>query len=175
VEVGFPPVLHSLEYQDPVPASGPIHTAGSEDSPFITPDGRTFLFFFTPDVRVPAERQLLDGARGIYISSEEDGIWSEPQRVILNDPGELSLDGCPFLQGETFWLCSARTGNFRGVDLWTAEYTEGEFNHWSEPDLIVSQFAAKPTLDEAGNLYFVHHYCQDGVMIEADVYMARRK
>jgi hypothetical protein len=46
---------------------------------------------------------------------------------------------------------------------------------WGQPELIVSQFAGEPTLDDAGNLYFVHHYYEDGVMIEADIYVAYRK
>ncbi len=44
-----------------------------------------------------------------------------------------------------------------------------------EPELIVSQFAGEPTLDDAGNLYFVHHYFEHGQMIEADIYVAYRK
>jgi hypothetical protein len=48
-------------------------------------------------------------------------------------------------------------------------------NAWSEPELIVSQFAGEPTLDDSGNLYFVHHYFENNVMIEADIYIARRK
>ena len=46
---------------------------------------------------------------------------------------------------------------------------------WGEPELIVSQFAAEPTLDDAGNLYFVHHFFEDGMMMEADIYVAYRK
>ena len=47
--------------------------------------------------------------------------------------------------------------------------------NWSEPEMIVSQFAGEPTLDDADNLYFVHHYYKAGVMIEADIYVAYRK
>ena len=63
----FKPVLHLDDWEDPVPMTGPINTAGAEDSPFITPDGNRF-FFFTPDVRVPAEKQLLDKVTGIWWS-----------------------------------------------------------------------------------------------------------
>ena len=31
----FPPILHSNEYEEPIPMSGSINTAGAEDSPFI--------------------------------------------------------------------------------------------------------------------------------------------
>jgi hypothetical protein len=59
-----PPVLLSDEFEDPLPVPGAVNTAGAEDSPFIPPDGGTLFFFFTPDVTVPVEKQLLDGATG---------------------------------------------------------------------------------------------------------------
>jgi len=41
---------------------------------------------------------------------------------------------------------------------------------------LVSQFAGEPTLDDAGNLYFVHHFfTREMEMIEADIYVARRR
>ncbi len=49
------PVLHSFLWEDPVILVGGINTAGAEDSPFVSPDGKSFYFFFTPDVTVPAE------------------------------------------------------------------------------------------------------------------------
>ncbi|MGA2821268.1 MAG: hypothetical protein ABSF61_11495 [Anaerolineales bacterium] len=40
----------------------------------------------------------------------------------------------------------------------------------------MSRFAGEPTLDDAGNLYFVHYFfSRDGKMIEADIYLALRK
>ena len=41
--------------------------------------------------------------------------------------------------------------------------------------MIVERFAGEPTLDARGNLYFVHHYFRDGVMLEADLYVAHRR
>ena len=64
------PVLHSDGWENPVPLGSPIDTAGGEDSPFITPDGNDFYFFFTPDVSVPAEKQLLDGVTGLWWSKK---------------------------------------------------------------------------------------------------------
>ena len=63
-----PPKSKSPDYADPVPLPAPVNTAGAEDSPFITPDGNTLYFFFTPDVRVPVEKQILDNVTGIYVS-----------------------------------------------------------------------------------------------------------
>lgn len=69
----FPPKLHSDEYEDPIPMLGPINTAGAEDSPFIPccSDIEEFYFFFTPDVKVPIEEQISDGATGIYYTKNK--------------------------------------------------------------------------------------------------------
>lgn len=269
-----PPILHSGEFHPPKPLSGGINTAGAEDSAFVTPDGTTMYFFFTPDVHVPPERQLLDGVTGIYVSRLEGATWSEAERVVLQDPGNLALDGAPFVLGEEMWFAAAREGNYRAVDMWTAHWKDSEWRHWQNagaqlnaeyqigemhltadgqamyfhadrpggkggydiwmttrsngewsepvnvvevnspetdgwpfitedgrelwftrihmgtpavfravlgptgweaPEMIVSQFAAEPTLDRRGNLYFVHHFFRDGQMLEADIYVARRK
>jgi hypothetical protein len=125
-----PPVLHSNEWLAPVPMPGPVNTAGAEDSPFITPNGRTFLFFFTPDAQIPPEKQLFDGATGIYMTEANGVGWAEPWRLLLQDPGKLSLDGCEFLLGEELWFCSAREGNSRDIDLWLADLHQGVPGNW---------------------------------------------
>ena len=266
-----PPVLHSADYHEPVPLPSAINTAGAEDSAFITPDGNTLYFFFTPDVRVPPERQILDGVTGIWVSHKVDGEWTKAERVWLQEPGKLALDGAVAIDGETMWFASAREG-FTGVNMFTADFVDGKWVNWTysgdrlmkefqigevhargnelyfhsdrpgtrgrydiwlttwdgttwtnpvnieavntaemdgfpfvssdgnelwftrtyrgtpailrsikvdgdwqEPELIVSQFAAEPTLDDAGNLYFVHHFFEHDQMIEADIYVAYRK
>jgi hypothetical protein len=45
----LPPILHSDEYEGPIPMPYPINTAGAEDSGFMMPDGKTFYVCFTPD------------------------------------------------------------------------------------------------------------------------------
>lgn len=269
-----PPILHSDEWEDPVPVGGLVNTAGAEDSPFINPDGNTLYFFFTPDVRLPAEQQLGDGVTGIYAANKINGLWEQPERNLLRDAGEVSLDGCEFIQADIMWFCSARLGNFNDIDFWTAnlvdglwtnwenageklnvEYEIGEMHitadgtqlyfhslrqgglgdvdiwvttwvndawsypenvtainsqetdgwpfvsqdgrelwflrwyqgtpaifrsllisgEWQEPELIISQFAGEPSLDEEGNIYFVHHFFEEGVMLEADIYVAYRR
>jgi len=266
-----PPILHSSEFLEPVPLGGPVNTAGAEDSPFILPDGNTLYFFFTPDVRVPPEKQLLDEVTGVWVSYKVGKNWSEPERVWLSKPGKLALDGAVCVQDTEMWFASAREG-YTGVNMFTAELVNGEWVNrrysgdllmkeyeigevhihgddlyfhssraggkggndiwvtsrssgswsvpvnveavnsehndglpfvssdghelwftrtymgtpavyrsfltdggWGEPELIVSQFAGEPTLDDAGNLYFVHHFFKDNVMLEADIYVAYRK
>ncbi len=270
----YPPILYSDEYDIPVSLGPGVNTAGAEDSPFIMPDGNTLYFFFTPDPNIPVEKQLMDGVTGVYVSHKVDGEWQPAERVILQDKGKLAMDGAVCIQGNTMWFASARMGNFRGVDIWTAELvsgiwqkwrnagpklnseyqigemhittdgneiyfhrassrsngdydiwvtrkTNGEWQapesiaavnteemegwpfitqdgselwflrtylgtpaifvsekvngQWSAPEMVISQFAGEPTLDNDGNIYFVHHYYKNSKMIEADIYVAMRK
>ncbi|MDY6867387.1 MAG: hypothetical protein SVT56_05715 [Chloroflexota bacterium] len=46
---------------------------------------------------------------------------------------------------------------------------------WSALELILSQFAGEPAVDSTRNIYFTHHFYEDGVMIEADIYVAYKK
>jgi Tol biopolymer transport system component len=266
-----PPILHSGLFEEPVPVPYPVSTSGAEDSPFVLPDGNTLYFFFTPDVRIPVEKQLLDDVTGVYVTHRTNGTWSVPERQWLQEPGKLSLDGAVCVQGDEIWFASAREG-YTGVNMFTAHWdgtgwTDYEYSGdrlmkdmkcgevhirgddlyfhsdraggeggydiwmtsrgggvwsdpvnlyqinspdmdgwpfissdgmemwftrtylgtpaiyrsvdadggWTAPELMFSQFAGEPTLDEQGNLYFVHHYYENNVMIEADIYVAYRK
>ena len=262
-----PPQVYSSDFESPIPLPGAVNTAGAEDSPFITLDGNTFYFFFTPDVNIPTEKQILDGVTGIYVSKKINSEWSKPERVILQDPGKPALDGCEFVSGDIMWFCSVREG-YTGVHWFTAEHKDGmwqnwelaDFNpaykvgelyftrdgselyfhsdrpggkgqldiwaskrvdgiwqepinvsavnttdsegwpalspdenelwfyrnysiwrskkvdgEWHEAELIVSPLAGEPSIDDAGNLYFVHHFFTNDKMIEADIYVAHKK
>lgn len=268
----YPPIMHSAEWSDPIPLPEPVNTAGAEDSPFVAPDGRLYVWF-TPSPAIPVEKQLLDGVTGIYVFSPTSSGWGPATRVVLQRPDEVALGGCTFAGVDQLWFCTARAGlegphwftadlvggtwtdwrlgedllpqdgpvgelhfsaNGRtllfhsdrpqgagGRDLWMAtrdatgswsasvnladvnsEADEGwpylspdgqelwftraylgspaifrsfrQGTGWSEPELIVERFAGEPTFDSQGNLYFTHHFFRDAVMIEADIYFARR-
>ena len=265
-----PPILYSDDYEEPVPVPYPISTAGGEDSSFVTPDGNTLYFFFTPAVDVPVEKQILDGATGIYVSHKVDGEWSEPERIMLQDPGKLSGDGCEFVQGNRMWFCSVREG-YTGIHWFTAEFKDGKWQNWqnadeelktfeyetgelhissdgnelyfhsfrpggkgemdiwvsrkvngewgepenveavnterndgwpalspdgnelwisrdygiwrskkvdgewTEPEKIVSPLAGEATIDSEGNVYFTHHFYENDIMLEADIYVIYKK
>ncbi len=71
-----------------------------------------------------------------------------------------------------------------GKELWFTRFYLGSTailrskkngDEWQTPELIISQFAGEPTVDNEGNIYFYHHFNKDGEMIEADIYIARRK
>lgn len=133
-EDAWPPVpANGLE--QPQPLSAPINTAGAEDSPFITFDGQMLYFFFTPDLRIPPEKQLLDGVTGIWQSRRAGDGWAEPERVKLSQPGELALDGCEFVLNDFMAFCSVRAGNKREVELYTARLRDGvwtDVKNWGE-------------------------------------------
>ena len=262
-----PPQVLSVDYEKPIPVPGAVNTPGAEDSPFITPDGDTLYFFFTPDVNIPAEKQILDQVTGIYVSKKVKGQWSDPERILLQDTGKLALDGCEFVQGDVMWFCSSREG-YVGVHWFTAEYKNGKWQDWRNADFdahykvgelhfttdgkglffaserpggkggldiwvsnkvngewqeplnlatvntkddegwpainpdgkelwfyrnyglwrsknvggewqmaeqIVSSLAGEPSVDNVGNVYFVHHFFKNDQMIEADIYVAYKK
>jgi hypothetical protein len=137
----LPPVLHHAGWLDPVPMPGPVNTAGSEDSPFITPDGTGFLFFFTPDSSIPAEQQLGDRVTGIYhtFRTSPAADWAPPVFLPLADPGEPALNGCPTLHGQTLWFCSARAGGFRPIDFYTADFSGNDASGWQNAGQDLNQ------------------------------------
>ncbi|MBN2044418.1 MAG: PD40 domain-containing protein [Anaerolineales bacterium] len=112
----------------------------------------------------------LPGAGGMDIWQTRlvDGEWQPPENLsAVNTPED---EGWPFLSED-------------GTELWFTRFYQGspavfrsvwQDRDWSAPELIVSSFAGEPTLDAAGNLYFTHHIIIDGVIREADIYLARR-
>jgi hypothetical protein len=124
----WPPTI-AAGWSKPVPLGPPVNTAGGEDSPFVTPDGNTLYFFFTPDVSIPAEKSILDGVTGIWMSRRSGEEWSEPERVLLAKPGQPALDGCEMVIGDRMYFCSARTGNTKPIEWYYATLQEGV---WSD-------------------------------------------
>jgi hypothetical protein len=109
------------------------------------------------------------GGLDIWVTTRNGYSWSDPVNIEAVNTG--SMDGYPFVSSDGNELWFTRTfmgspGIFRSV--------KGN-GTWSESKLILSQFAGEPTLDDAGNLYFVHHYYENDIMIEADIYVAYKK
>jgi hypothetical protein len=159
----YPPILHSDEWNEPVPLSSAVDTAGGEDSAFVTPDGKTLYFFFTPDVNVPVEKQVLDGVTGIYVSRWQNGAWSKAERVILQDPGKLALDGAEFVQGNTMWFASAREG-YTGANYFTAQFKDGKWTDWQYVgDKLMKEYQmGEMHITADGNILYFHSDRKDG-------------
>jgi len=121
----YQPVVLSSLWEQPIPMPGPINTEGAEDSPFITANGTWFFFFFTPDLSIPVQEQLVDGITGIWWMKKNGTSWTLPEKVILND--DDSLEGAEFVLGDTMWFASVRTGNYGEIDIYTATYRDGKW------------------------------------------------
>ncbi len=130
-----PPISHSIEYSTPIPLPYPINTAGGEDSAFIMPDGNNLYFWFTPDVNIPPEKQIIDKVTGIYVSHKLNGGRGEPERIILQDSDKIALDGCTFIKDNTMWFCSVREG-YIGINWFTAEFNLKK-EKWENWEIII--------------------------------------
>ena len=127
----------------------------------ITSDGQELYFH--------SGRSGGKGQFDIWVSKQEVGEWQEPVNVEAVNTEEN--EGWPFISqdGGELWFLRTYLGSpalYRSVKI---------DREWSTPELIVSQFAGEPTLDDSGNLYFVHHYYRNSTMIEADIYVAYKK
>ena len=124
----------------------------------ITSDGRELYFH--------SSREGGMGLYDIWVSLSQNGEWQPPQNLeVVNSP---EVDGWPFIteDGNELWFTRVYMGSpavYRSLRL------NGE---WQEPELVISQFAGEPSVDNQGNIYFTHHFYQDGVALEADIYVA---
>jgi hypothetical protein len=167
-----PPQIHSSDFDNPIPVPGLVNTAGAEDSPFITADGKTLYFFFTPDADIPAEKQLLDGVTGIYKSEKVNDEWTASERVTLQDPRKLALDGCEFVLGDTMWFCSAREG-YEGIHWFTADLVDGVWQNWENADFDPAHQVGELHISSDGNeLYF--HSERPGGKGGLDIWMSKK-
>jgi len=150
-----PPKSLSNDYNDPVPVSGKVNSAGAEDSAFVMPDGNTLYFFFTPDANVPVEKQIIDGVTGIYVSRKTNGEWGEPERIILQDKGKIAGDGCEFVQDNMMLFCSVREG-YTGVHWFSAEFKDGKWKNWKNADFNSDYKVGELHITRDGNELYYH-------------------
>jgi hypothetical protein len=168
----YPPVVHVDFLAQPVPLPYPLSTAGAEDSPFVVPDGSALYFFFTPDVRIPPERQVLDEVTGVWVSHRTGDTWGEPERVWLSDPGTLSLDGAVAIQGAEMFFASVREG-YVGPNLFTARYANGSWGGWAYAgDRLMKEIQAGEVHLHGDSLYF--HSGREGGKGGYDIWVTTR-
>jgi len=93
------------------------------------------------------------------------GEWQLPEN--LTNVNSVDDEGWPALnpQEDELWIS-------KNYGLWRSDRVDGE---WQVPVEIISTLAGEATLDSEGNVYFTHHYYENDVMIEADIYVAYKK
>ncbi len=125
----------------------------------ITADGSELYFHSSR----PGGKGELD----IWVSKNVDGEWGEPENVeIVNS---TYTDGWPFItqDGMELWF----TRSIGAPELYRSKRINGI---WNEPEKMFSIFSGEASLDNEGNVYFTHHFYKDDVMLEADIYVARK-
>jgi hypothetical protein len=109
------------------------------------------------------------GKLDIWKLTHINGSWQQPENIASVNTTED--EGWPYISpdGNELWI----TRTYQGA---ASLFRSKKVNEtWQAPELIVSQFAGEATLDKYGNLYFVHHFFDNGQMIEADIYVAMKK
>jgi len=121
------------------------------------------------DLYFHSARAGSNGGYDIWVTTRTGSNWSDP--VNIQAVNSATDDSLPFISsdGNELWFTRTYLGT---PAIFKSDKVSG---NWTAPQLIVSQFAGEPTLDAAGNLYFVHHFYENDVMIEADIYIARKK
>jgi hypothetical protein len=105
------------------------------------------------------------GGLDIWMSEKVNGEWGKP--INLENVNSEYDEGWPALnpQGDELWI----TKNY---GIWRSQKVDGV---WGIPEEIVGSLAGEATIDSAGNVYFTHHYFENDNMIEADIYVIKRK
>jgi hypothetical protein len=126
----------------------------------ITSDGSVLYYH--------SDRQGGAGGYDIWVSKLVDGEWGPPENLVAVN-SEYS-DGWPFVSedGTELWF----TRSVGAPELYRSIRKNGE---WTEPVKMFSAFSGEASLDLEGNVYFTHHYYKDDKMLEADIFIARKK
>ncbi len=117
---------------------------------------------------------LLLTGKDLYVLHREGDGWSAPEALPapINTP-EYNEDQ-PFItpDGNKLWFTGQSRLGYEGPAVFRRQRAAD--GSWGTQVEVVSRLAGEPTLDAAGNLYFVHHYYSAGMaqMIEADIYVA---
>jgi hypothetical protein len=90
---------------------------------------------------------VTDEVTGIYVSNLVDGEWSDPTRVLLQDPDKLAGDGCEVIIDDVMYFCSVREG-YTGLHWFKADLVDGEWSNWVCVDNWMKTFEY-----EVGELY----------------------
>ena len=109
----------------------------------------------------PGGKGLLD----IWVSVKADDEWGEPVNIaIVNSEGN---EGWPCISEDASELWFSKD-----YGVWRSKRVNGE---WGEPEKMFWPLAGEPSIDRRGNMYFTHHFFQNDVMVEADIYVAYKK
>ncbi len=139
----------------------------------VHPDGEHAIHPNGIDLYFASLRPEGLGSADIWMSTQSEGGWSEPENpgAPINSYRE---DKQPAFtaDGDTMYFVSDRN-----VLLGTAIYRSAwNGDSWSSPDLVISGIAGEPSLTPDGRyLYFVHVLTDTRGVFDADVWYCERK
>lgn len=135
----------------------------------ITADGREMY------CGGPQKWENFEG-KDIYVLKKTEDGWSPPEALPAPVNTKKYNEDQPFIStdGTQLWFTGqSRLGHPGPAVFMSERMPDGS---WGEPVEVISRFAGEPTLDDEGNIYFVHHFfTRDMKMIEADIYVAYKK
>ncbi len=125
----------------------------------------------TRESAIPAGAVKMTPETDFYPPILHSDEWMQPVPLssAVNTAGD---EGWPFLtqDGNELWFTRTYMGS---PAIYRSLKVNGE---WQQPELILSQFAGESSMDNSGNIYFIHHfYNNESKMIEADIYVAYKK
>lgn len=119
----------------------------------------------------PDNATMYYGSGGnIWALERSAGNWTDPH--IVPNIQVTSGENQPFVtpDGRQLWFTGDSQLGYPGPAIFVSTWNG---TGWGRPVEAVSQFAGEPSLDSAGDLYFVHHFLdKNGSLAEADIYVA---
>ena len=123
-----------------------------EAEPTFSSDGSIMVFARSNDGSKKGDKDVM-----LYMSKlQPDGNWSLPTKLSINDPE--AWNGCPKFSndGKTLYFASNRDKGRGGIDLYSAEYKDGQFLHVKNLGSNINTYGNEmfPYEGEDGFLYF---------------------
>jgi len=135
---------------------------------YLTAHGDTMVY----------QRDVQHGIHGqcdLWESYRDGGGWTDPLNLgpVVNT---ATYDGWPYLSanGQELWYTSFGSGlGYPGPAIYRTVRTA---RGWTRPEEMVSHYVGDAVMDPDGNLYFTHHYINEGgTTIETDIYVCYRR
>jgi hypothetical protein len=133
------------------------------------------LHMLDDEVWFGSDRDGGEGGQDLWFAERDGDGWG-PATNAGAPPNDGATQMMPAFgpdPDELWWNGTSNQGQ-PGPALWRSTRVDGA---WSEPEEVISSFAGEPTITDDGDLVFVHHYYTEGPgeMLEADLYIARRR
>ncbi len=91
-------------------------TGVNEGTIAISPDGNTMIFARGTNGKRRSGKEV-----NLFISRFRNGAWSEPKKMLINEPDSWDSSPCFSRNGKTLYFASNRKGGKGGIDIYSAK------------------------------------------------------